>query len=53
MDRLELLGKIKKELKAYKEFLLNIIVVDNLNQENAIKDRIKTDEIVKKKTKER
>ena len=51
MDRLELLGKIKKELKVYKEYLLNLLVVSNLDEEVEEKEEVKSNKTDKKKIK--
>ncbi len=41
MDRLELLEKIEQELKLYKDFLLNLMIVSNINNKNDLKDHEK------------
>ena len=50
MDRLELLEKIEQELKLYKEYLLNIMVVSNINTKNELEDQEKKDETKKNET---
>ena len=41
MDRLEFLERIEKELKLYKEYLLNLIVVSNTNNKSNLEDQEK------------
>ncbi len=50
MDRLELLEKIEQELKLYKEYLLNIMVVSNINTKNELEDQEEKDETKKNET---
>jgi hypothetical protein len=50
VDRLELLEKIEQELKLYKEYLLNIMVVSNINTKNELEDQEEKDETKKNET---